>query len=156
LLLDTRCAGDLGQSRSAAQRHQGLRQRPPHPLSRDHDGVRLGRVDDARSSVLMTADELAGLLDAKQSVVLLDVLDEAGAAPDERPKIPGALSVNLAADFSGKPTALSGRRPLPDIAELQAKARAWGIGRAGTVVVYDNAGGAQASRAWWTLRWAGV
>jgi thiosulfate/3-mercaptopyruvate sulfurtransferase len=113
-------------------------------------------VDDARAKTLMTAEELTRLLDTKTPVVLLDVLDEAGAAPDDRPKVPGALSVNLAADFSGKPTALSGRRPLPDINELQAKARAWGIGRDGIVVVYDNAGGAQASRAWWTLRWAGL
>ena len=112
-------------------------------------------MDDARAKTLITVEELTRLLDAKTPVVLLDVLDEAGAAPDDRPKIPGALSVNLAADFSGKPTALSGRRPLPDISELQAKARAWGIRGDSVVVVYDNAGGAQASRAWWTLRWGG-
>jgi thiosulfate/3-mercaptopyruvate sulfurtransferase len=113
-------------------------------------------VDDARAKVLITVEELSRFLDAKAPVVLLDVLDEAGAAPDDRPKIPGALSVNLATDFSGKPTALSGRRPLPDINELQAKARAWGIRGDSVVVVYDNAGGAQASRAWWTLRWGGL
>ena len=45
---------------------------------------------------------------------------------------------------------------MPDILELQAKARAWGIRADSPVVVYDNAGGAQASRAWWTLRWAGL
>ena len=113
-------------------------------------------MGDTRAKTLITVEELTRLLDAKTFVVLLDVLDEAGAAPDDRPKIPGALSVNLAADFSGKPTALSGRRPLPDIATLQTKARAWGIRGDSTVVVYDNAGGAQASRAWWTLRWAGL
>jgi thiosulfate/3-mercaptopyruvate sulfurtransferase len=113
-------------------------------------------VDDARAEILITVEELTRLLDAKMSVVLLDVLDEAGAAPDDRPKIPGALSANLATDFAGKPTALSGRRPLPDINELQAKARSWGIRGDSVVVVYDNAGGAQASRAWWTLRWAGL
>jgi thiosulfate/3-mercaptopyruvate sulfurtransferase len=113
-------------------------------------------VDDARAKTLITVEELTRLLGAKMPVVLLDVLDEAGAAPDDRPKIPGALSVNLAADFSGKPAALSGRRPLPDINELQAKARAWGIRGDSVVVVYDNAGGAQTSRAWWTLRWGGL
>ncbi|MGB6752954.1 MAG: rhodanese-like domain-containing protein [Xanthobacteraceae bacterium] len=113
-------------------------------------------MDDARAKTLITVEELTRLLDAKMPVVLLDVLDEAGAAPDDRPKIPGALSVDLATDFSGKPTALSGRRPLPDINELQAKARAWGIRGDSVVVVYDNAGGAQASRAWWTLRWGGL
>jgi len=113
-------------------------------------------VNDVRSKTLIAADELAALLDARKPVVLLDVIDEPGAAPDDRPKIPGALSVDLATDFSGKPSAAAGRRPLPDIAELQSKARAWGIRSDSAVVVYDNAGGAQASRAWWTLRWAGL
>jgi thiosulfate/3-mercaptopyruvate sulfurtransferase len=113
-------------------------------------------VTDSRAKTLITADELARLVDANKTVVLLDVIDEPGAAPDNRPKIPGALSVDLATDFSGKPTPEAGRRPLPDIAVLQSKARAWGIGSDRVVVAYDNAGGAQASRAWWTLRWAGV
>lgn len=110
---------------------------------------------DFRAKTLITAGELARLLDDKTAVVLLDVIDEPGAAPDGRPKIPGALSVDLATDFSSEPTPQSGRRPLPDIAALQTKARAWGINGDSMVVVYDNSGGAQASRAWWTLRWAG-
>lgn len=113
-------------------------------------------MNDARSRTLITADELARLLEARKAVVLLDVIDEPAAAPDARPKIPGALSVDLATDFSGKPSAAAGRRPLPDIADLQTKARVWGIGGDSLVVVYDNSGGAQASRAWWTLRWAGL
>jgi thiosulfate/3-mercaptopyruvate sulfurtransferase len=113
-------------------------------------------VDDARARTLITVDELIRLMDAGIAVVLLDVIDEQGAAPEERPKIPGASSVHLATDFAGTPTATSGRRPLPDISDLQAKARAWGISNTAPVVVYDNAGGAQASRAWWTLRWAGL
>jgi thiosulfate/3-mercaptopyruvate sulfurtransferase len=113
-------------------------------------------VNDARSNTLIAVDELARLLDVQQPVVLLDVIDEMGGAPEDRPKIPGSLSVHLATDFSGRPTPTSGRRPLPDIAELQSKARAWGIGRDSIVVVYDNSVGAQASRAWWTLRWAGL
>jgi len=113
-------------------------------------------VNNARARTLITVGELIRLMDAGTAVVLLDVIDEQGAAPEERPKIPGALSVHLTTDFSGTPTATSGRRPLPDIADLQARARAWGICNATPVVVYDNAGGAQASRAWWTLRWAGL
>ena len=113
-------------------------------------------MNDARSKTLITAAELGRLLDSAQPVVLLDVIDEPGAAPDDRPKIPCALSVNLAEDFSGKPTPQGGRRPLPDVGALQAKARAWGITNDSVVAVYDNAGGAQASRAWWTLRWAGL
>jgi thiosulfate/3-mercaptopyruvate sulfurtransferase len=114
------------------------------------------QMNDARARTLITADKLISLMDAGIAVVLLDVIDEQGAAPEDRPKIPGALSVNLATDFSGTPTATSGRRPLPDVSDLQARARAWGISSATPVVVYDNAGGAQASRAWWTLRWAGL
>jgi len=113
-------------------------------------------VSDARSRTLITADELARLLDVREAVVLLDVIDEQGGAPDDRPKIPGALSVHLATDFSGTPTPAAGRRPLPDVADLQAKARTWGIHGDSIVVVYDTSGGAQASRAWWTLRWAGL
>ena len=113
-------------------------------------------MNDARSKTLITADELARLLDAQKAVVLLDVIDEQGGAPEDRPKIPGALSVHLATDFSGKPTPTAGRRPLPDMIDLQSKARAWGICTDSIVVVYDNSGGAQASRAWWTLRWAGL
>jgi thiosulfate/3-mercaptopyruvate sulfurtransferase len=113
-------------------------------------------VNDVRAKTLITVDELTWLLDAGKAVVLLDVIDEQGGAPDDRPKIPGALSVHLATDFSGRPTPTAGRRPLPDVSDLQAKARAWGIRSDSIVVVYDNSGGAQACRAWWTLRWAGL
>jgi thiosulfate/3-mercaptopyruvate sulfurtransferase len=113
-------------------------------------------VNDVRSKTLVTVDEFARLLDAGRAVVLLDVIDEQGAAPDDRAKIPGALLVHLATDFSGKPTPAAGRRPLPDVSDLQANARAWGIRSDSIVVVYDNSGGAQACRAWWTLRWAGL
>ena len=113
-------------------------------------------MNDARSRTLIAVDELARLLDAREAVVLLDVIEEQGGAPDDRPKISGALSVHLATDFSGRPTPAAGRRPLPDVSDLQAKARAWGIRGDSIVVVYDNSGGAQASRAWWTLRWAGL
>ena len=103
-------------------------------------------MNDPRSRTLITVDELVRLLDARGPVVLLDVIDEQGAAPEGRPKIPGASSVHLATDFSGKPTPGSGKRPLPDIRELESKVRSWGISRDTPVVVYDNSSGAQASR----------
>ena len=98
-------------------------------------------MNDARSKTLITVDELVRLLGAQKPVVLLDVIDEQGAAPEDRPKIPSSLSVHLATDFSSKPTLASGRRPLPDILELQSKVRAWGICSDSIVVVYDNSGG---------------
>src|SRR5262249_9590709 len=151
--LEPRSARDLGQSCGSAQGYQRLRQCSPHSLSRHDDGVRGTPVNEARTSTLITVDELAQLIDAQAHVVLLDVIDEQGAAPEVRPKIPGSLSAQLATDFSGTPTAAAGRRPLPDVSKLQAKAHAWGICDDSTIVVYDNSGGAQASRAWWTLRW---
>jgi thiosulfate/3-mercaptopyruvate sulfurtransferase len=104
-------------------------------------------MSEARSRTLISVAGLADLLAAGGPVVLLDVLDEKGAAPTDRPRIPGALSVHLATDFSGKPTKTSGKRPLPEIMDLQADARRWGINPGSTVVVYDNTGGAQ-SFAW--------
>ena len=56
-------------------------------------------MTDVRSEILITAAELERLLESQQPVMLLDVIDEPGAASDDRPKIPGALSVNLTEDF---------------------------------------------------------
>ena len=38
-------------------------------------------MNDARSKTLITVDELVRLLDAQKPVVVLDVIDEQGAAP---------------------------------------------------------------------------
>ena len=112
-------------------------------------------MSDARSRTLITAVDLIARLDANAPVVLLDVLDEQAAAPQERRFIPGAIPVHLDADFSGAPGPDHGKRPAPDIVDLQARARGWGVDQDSLVVVYDDNGGAQAARAWWTLRWAG-
>jgi thiosulfate/3-mercaptopyruvate sulfurtransferase len=48
-----------------------------------------------------------------------------------------------------------GRHPLPDIETWVAEIRNWGITQENQVVVYDDAGGAFAARAWWMFRWAG-
>jgi thiosulfate/3-mercaptopyruvate sulfurtransferase len=112
-------------------------------------------MSDPRSRTLVTVAELAALLDAHSPVVLLDIRDEPGA-PADKPRFPGALPAFRATEFRGPPTPLGGRRPLPDIAALQEHARRWGIRRDSAVVVYDDSTGAQAARAWWTLRWAGV
>lgn len=112
-------------------------------------------MSDPRSGVLITVEDLAARIAAGASLVLLDVSDDLETAPLERPVIPGAVAVSLASDFSGPPTKSGGRRPLPDAGALQDNVRRWGIGADSLVVVYDNAAGAQAGRAWWTLRWAG-
>lgn len=108
----------------------------------------------SRARVLITVSDLAARLQVPKSLVLLDVQDEKANAR-ERPLIPRALATFLDADFSGAPSKRAGKRPLPEIADLQAKAQSFGINPDSLVVVYDDRGGAQASRAWWTLRWGG-
>lgn len=49
-----------------------------------------------------------------------------------------------------------GRHPLPEIGELQAAARGWGLQESQPVVIYDDLGNTAAARAWWLLRYAGV
>ena len=112
-------------------------------------------MSDSRASVLITADALAAAISTDETIVLLDISDDLETAPLERAVIPGAIAASLAADISGPATKPGGRRPLPDPALLQERLRLWGIDADSLVVVYDNASGSQAGRAWWTLRWAG-
>ena len=112
-------------------------------------------MSDSRASVLITADALVAAISTDETIVLLDISDDLETAPLERAVIPGAIAASLAADISGPATKPGGRRPLPDPALLQESLRLWGIDADSLVVVYDNASGSQAGRAWWTLRWAG-
>lgn len=112
-------------------------------------------MQDARAKTLISADDLKGRLKAGSQVVVLHVRDEDTGKPIEGGVIPGAISVYLASDFSGPPTKAGGKRPLPDVATLEANARKWGVMPDSLVVVYDDTSGAQASRAWWTFRWGG-
>jgi thiosulfate/3-mercaptopyruvate sulfurtransferase len=69
--------------------------------------------------------------------------------------IPNALYAHLDRDLSGPRTALTGRHPLPAIAELSATFGRWGIDKEVQVVAYDQGAGAYAARLWWLLRWLG-
>jgi thiosulfate/3-mercaptopyruvate sulfurtransferase len=68
--------------------------------------------------------------------------------------LPGAVHVDLDTDLAAPP-GQGGRHPLPDRAELAAKLKDRGLNDADQIVVYDDAGGAFAGRAWWCLRWLG-
>ncbi|MFJ1747344.1 sulfurtransferase [Streptomyces sp. NPDC088116] len=110
--------------------------------------------------VLISAGELRGLLDAGDPPLVLDVRwalgDPHGREHYRAGHVPGAVFADLDTELAAAPTGQGGRHPLPDIADLQAAARRWGL-RAGTpVVVYDDLGNTAAARAWWLLRWAGV
>lgn len=70
--------------------------------------------------------------------------------------IPGAHYAHLDDDLSGPIIpGVSGRHPLPKVEVLSKKLEEWGIGDPKQVIVYDDMGGAIASRLWWMLRWLG-
>ncbi len=112
-------------------------------------------MSEARARTLISVDDLSSRLAAGSNPVVLHVRDEDTGKAIEGGVIPGAIDVYLASDFSGPATKAGGKRPLPDIAAFEAKARSWGVNADSLVVVYDDTSGAQASRAWWTFRWAG-
>ncbi|WAJ43207.1 sulfurtransferase [Mycobacterium sp. Aquia_216] len=115
---------------------------------------------DARDQVLITATELADLIEAGDQLTILDVrwrLDE----PDGRAAyldghLPGAVYVSLDEDLSDHTVTGRGRHPLPSGRSLEAAARRWGIGQDSLVVVYDDWNRAGSARAWWVLTAAGL
>jgi len=110
--------------------------------------------------VIVSAADLARALDGPRPPRLLDVRWSLGGPPGvegyRAGHLPGAVFVDLDAELAAPPSAAAGRHPLPDPADLQAAARRWGLRAGEPVVVYDDAGGMSASRAWWLLRWGGV
>ena len=65
-----------------------------------------------------------------------------------------ALYANLDTDLALPPDE-RGRHPLPSMDSWVDTLCAWGVTHERPVVVYDDALGAYAARAWWMLRWAG-
>ncbi|WP_127126576.1 sulfurtransferase [Georgenia sp. SYP-B2076] len=115
---------------------------------------------DHRTAVLVTAAALRHELAGPRPPALLDVRWSL-AEPDGRGAyhaghLPGAGFVDLDRELAAPPSPAAGRHPLPAPADLQAAARRWGLRDGAPVVVYDDAGGTSAARAWWLLRWAGL
>ncbi len=115
---------------------------------------------ETRDQVLITATELANLIQAAQPVTVLDVrwrLDEPdGRWAHLRGHIPGAVYVSLEEELSDHTIAGRGRHPLPSGPSLQDAARRWGIRQDVPVVVYDDWNRAGSARAWWVLTAAGI
>ena len=111
-------------------------------------------------TVLISADQLARDLTGDRPPVVLDVRWALGGPPGHgeylKGHVPGAVYVDLDSELASHGEHTDGRHPLPDVADLQASARRWGIGPGDTVVAYDGAGNLAAARAWWLLRWAGL
>lgn len=110
--------------------------------------------------VIVSAADLARELDGPRPPRLLDVRWTLGGPPGieafRAGHLPGASYVDLDTELAAAPSAAAGRHPLPDVADLQAAARRWGLRASEPVVVYDDSGAMSAARAWWLLRWAGV
>jgi thiosulfate/3-mercaptopyruvate sulfurtransferase len=68
--------------------------------------------------------------------------------------VPGAAYVDLESDLADPPGD-RGRHPLPDVERFGAAMRRCGVTPARPVVVYDDAHGTSATRAWWLLRYHG-
>ena len=68
--------------------------------------------------------------------------------------IPAAAYLSLDDDLAA-PAGAAGRHPLPNAGQLAAHLAGLGINAADQIVVYDDAGGAFAARAWWCIRWLG-
>jgi thiosulfate/3-mercaptopyruvate sulfurtransferase len=115
---------------------------------------------DTRAQVLITAAELASLIQAGDPITVLDVrwrLDEPdGRAAYLQGHLPGAVYVSLDEELSDHTIAGRGRHPLPSGRSLEAAARRWGIRQDGLVVVYDDWNRAGSARAWWVLTAAGL
>ena len=109
--------------------------------------------------VLITAEALAGCIGDANVAVLdcrFDLLDPgAGRLAYRQAHIPGAVYADLDRDLARVPGPADGRHPLPAAADARRTFEALGADDAGRVVVYDDASGAIAARAWWMLRWLG-
>ncbi|WP_158882574.1 sulfurtransferase [Amycolatopsis anabasis] len=109
---------------------------------------------------LITTAELAALLDrpAAERPTLLDVRFRLGGPPGidsyREGHLPGAVFTDIDTELAGEPGE-RGRHPLPEPGDLQRVLRAAGVRAGHPVVVYDDANGSVAARAWWLLRWAG-
>ncbi|WP_084499441.1 sulfurtransferase [Brevibacterium album] len=130
------------------------------------------REDSAREAVLITVEELTRLLAAAEAgtqepPVLLDVrwtlMHPDGREDFAAGHLPGARYVPLDEELSDHSSSdpARGRHPLPSAEAFEATANRWGV-RSGSaadpgtpVIVYDDASGQAAARAWWLLRWAG-
>ncbi|MDF0605218.1 sulfurtransferase [Neisseriaceae bacterium TC5R-5] len=95
-----------------------------------------------------------------EHLVILDCrfqLEQAdyGRAAYDAGHIPHAHYLHLDYHLSGSKTGSNGRHPLPDSSRFATDMGAIGISTDTQVVVYDDAAGQYAARAWWLLRWLG-
>ncbi len=116
-------------------------------------------TDDLRTSVLLTPSQLQSMRHSCRDVTVIAVHSinpYTGQQSFKGERIEDAVDTQAYDDFQSPATVEGGQRPLPEIARLQDKARAWGLRRESTIVIYDADRSMTAARAWWVLRWAGL
>ena len=116
-------------------------------------------ADPIRTSVLLTPVQLQEMIASGADVTILAVHSinpYTGQDSFKGQRIKGAIDTQAYSDFQSPASVEGGQRPLPHIAELEAKARAWGLRSDSTVIIYDADRSMTAARAWWVLRWAGL
>src|ERR1700743_73105 len=106
------------------------------------------------ASPLITVDQLAD--PPPQTVLDVRWQLSAGAQPDlyASGHIPGAAFVDLDRDLAAPPGS-GGRHPLAAAEDFERAMRSVGVTLQRPVVVYDDAKGLPAARAWWLLRYFG-
>ena len=115
-------------------------------------------TDEIRSRVLVTPHQLYERHRRGEEVTVLAVQSinpYTGRPSFTGQRIAGAIDTEAYEDFQSPASAQEGQRPLPKIAALQARARAWGLLAERPVVIYDADRSMTAARAWWVLKWAG-
>ncbi len=108
-------------------------------------------------STLISAENLFAILD-DDNLVLVDCRFDLsntswGFEAYKDGHIPGSVYAHLDKDLCGGPATDNGRHPLPTPKELTDLFSRFGIHSGVQVVVYDDSGGAFASRLWWMLRY---
>ncbi len=168
VILQARLSGRRAPAHEAVTSRIYAAQRDRIPArSLDDDDLRrtLPQLDPERDAgprgrVLIEPHELDGDLRGGDPPAVLDVRwklgDPEGRSHYRAGHIPTAVYVDLDTELAAPASAPEGRHPLPAIDDLQAAARSWGVRDGQRVVIYDDAGGLAAARAWWLLRWAGV
>lgn len=111
-------------------------------------------------NLLITPEELLPIIGSTDLVILdcryslADV--EKGRRDYLQEHIPGAFFMDVEQDLSSPIIkGVTGRHPLPHPEVLTFALRATGLNPSSKVVVYDQANGMAASRAWWLLLWLG-
>ncbi|MFQ3334252.1 MAG: thiosulfate/3-mercaptopyruvate sulfurtransferase [Woeseiaceae bacterium] len=111
------------------------------------------------NNVLITPSSLVDCINNNNYVIIdtrFSLIDPCqGQNSYNQGHIPNAVYAHLDNDLAGKITPLTGRHPLPDINEISALFRMWGISKESHVIVYDDSNSAIAARLWWLLRWLG-